>query len=287
MIISFYDLLNRARIKKYGIPAVTTWDERSIRMTLEAAVELESPIILGFVKNYGRNEVYEKGIAHNLAESVNIPVSLYCDHGPTFEENMWAISARFNCLMIDRPKLDYDEYVKETKEIVKIAHAAGVFVEANVGNVPHAVFINKDKSERLEYTDAKKAKKFVDDTGVDVLSISIGNLHGMYKDNPKIDYKRLSEINRATPAFLSIHGSSGINFNDINKLAKSGITKFCMQSYLSKAAINAAKKYIEKNKNNPSPRALLLKTISEVADKGWKEELKNYIKAMGAKGQGV
>lgn len=287
MIVNFNDILNKARKNKYGIPAVTTWDERSIRMTLEAAVELASPIILGFVKNYGRNEVYEKGIAHNLAESANIPVSLYCDHGSTFEDNIWGIYARFNCIMIDRPKLSYEEYVNETKELVKIAHATGVLVEANVGNVPHAVFINKDKSERLEYTDAEIAKKFVDDTGVDVLSISVGNLHGIYRERPEIDYSRLLKISENVPAFLSIHGSSGIDFSDITKLAKSGITKFCMQSYLSKAAINLAKEYMEQNKNNPDPRALLLKTISEIADKGWKEELKKYIQAMGAQGKAV
>ena len=287
MIVDFNEMLNKARENKYGIPAVTTWDERSIRMTLEAAVGLASPVILGFVKNYGRNEVYKKGIAHNLAESVNIPVSFYCDHGSTFEDSMWGISARFNCIMIDRPKLSYEEYVNETKELVKIAHGAGVSVEANVGNVPHAVFINKDKSERLEYTDVEIAKKFVTYTNVDVLSISIGNLHGVYTGTPEIDYERLLKISKTVPAFLSIHGSSGIEFNDITKLAKAGITKFCMQSYLSKAAINSAKEYMKKNKNNPDPRALLLKTISEVADKGWKKELKKYIEAMGARGKAV
>ena len=278
MIVDFIKILQFAKENKFGIPAVTSWDERSIRMTLEAAVELNSPIIIGFVKDYGRNEVFEKGFAHILAESVDIPVSFYCDHSSTFEDNMWGINARFNCIMIDRPELPYEKNVLETKEFVKIAHAANIAVEAGIGHVPHAVYVRK--TERLEFTDVGAAKEFVNATGIDVLSIAIGNLHGIYRETPVIDYKRLKEINDNVPAFLSIHGSSGIDFSDIKKLSKAGITKFCMQSYLSRAAINTAKEYVEKNKDNPSPRSMLLKTISEQADKGWKDELKRYIKAM-------
>jgi fructose-bisphosphate aldolase, class II len=280
VIVDFIKILRFAKEHKFGIPAVTSWDERSVRMTLEAAVELDSPIIIGFVKNYGRNEVFEKGFAHRLAENVEIPVSFYCDHSSTFEDTMWGINARFNCIMVDQSGLPYEKIVSGTRDFVRIAHAVNIAVEAGIDHIPHAVYVGK--TEKLEFTDVGAAKKFVNDTGIDVLSISIGNLHGIYKENPVIDYRLLKEINDNIPAFLSIHGSSGIGFSDINKLSKSGITKFCMQSYLSRAAINAAKDYMEKNKDNPSPRSMLLKTISEQADKGWKDELKRYISAMDA-----
>jgi ketose-bisphosphate aldolase len=252
-------------------------------MSLEAAVELNSPIILGFVKDYGRNEVFERGIAKNLAEYVKIPVSIHNDHGLCYKDSIWAIHAGFNSIMVDRAELPYEENVKQTQEIVKIAHEVGVAVEAAIGVVAHGIYVGE--TEEVTYTSPGEAKKFAEETGVDILSISVGNLHGVYKEKPEIDYKRVKEIVESVPSFLTIHGSSGLPFEDMTRLAELGIVKFNMQSYLSKSAMNAQNEYIEKNKNNKSPRALLLKNISEAADRGWKEELKRYIRAIRSDGK--
>ncbi|MCL4378892.1 MAG: class II fructose-bisphosphate aldolase [Actinobacteria bacterium] len=283
MLVEMKEILSYAKEKKFGVAAPTIWDERSIRMSLEAAVELKSPIILSFVKDYGRNEVFESGIARYLAELAKVPVTIHNDHGAKFEDSIWAIHAGFNCIMADRVDLPYEENVKQTKEIVKIAHSINVAVEGAIGVVAHGIYIGE--TEKITYTIPLEAKKFVADTGVDILSISVGNLHGTYKEKPEIDYKRVKEIVDIVPSFLTVHGSSGLPYEDMTKLAESGIVKFNMQSYLSKAAMNFQKEYIEKNKDNKSPRALLLKNISEAADNGWKEELKNYIKAIKSDGK--
>lgn len=278
MLVEMKEILSYAKKKKFGIAAPTIWDERSIRMSLEAAVELNAPIILSFVKDYGRNEIFESGIAKNLAELVKIPVSIHNDHGSKFEDNMWAIHAGFNSTMVDRADLPYEENVKQTKEIVKIAHSVNVAVEAAIGVVAHGIYIGE--TEKITYTAPEEAKNFAVETKVDILSISIGNLHGIYKEKPVIDYKRVKEIVDIVPSFLTVHGSSGLPYEDMTKLAELGVVKFNMQSYLSKAAINSENEYINRNKDNKSPRALLLKNISEAADNGWKEELKNYIRAI-------
>lgn len=283
MLVEMKEILSYAKEKKFGVVAPTIWDERSIRMSLEAAVEFNAPIILSFVKDYGRNEVFERGIAKNLAELVKVPVSIHNDHGSKFEDNMWAIHAGFNSIMAERADLPYEENIKQTKEMVKIAHSINIAVEAGVGVVAHG--INIGETEKIIYTIPEEAKNFVEKTGVDILSISVGNLHGIYKEKPEIDFNRVKEIVDTVPSFLTVHGSSGLPYEDMTKLAESGIVKFNMQSYLSKAALDSQKEYIEKNKDNKSPRALLLKNISEATDNGWKEELKRYIKALRSDGK--
>ncbi|MHB8276675.1 MAG: class II fructose-bisphosphate aldolase [Candidatus Humimicrobiaceae bacterium] len=283
MLVEMKEILSYAKKKKFGVPAPTIWDERSIRMSLEAAVELKSPIILSFVKDYGRNEIFESGIVKNLAELAKVPVSIHNDHGSDYEDSIWAIYAGFNSIMVDRAELAHEENVKQTKEIVKIAHTVNITVEAAVGVVAHGIYVGE--TENITYTEPEEAKKFVIETGVDILSVSVGNLHGVYKEKPEIDYSRVKEIMEIVPCFLTVHGSSGLPYEDMTKLAESGIVKFNMQSYLSKAAMNSQNEYIEKNKDNKSPRALLLKNISEAADRGWKDELKRYIKAIKSDGK--
>lgn len=283
MLVEMIEMLKDAKERKYGVPAPTIWDERSIRMSIEAAEEVNSPIVLSFVKDYGRNEVFERGIAKNLAELAKVPVTIHNDHGAKFEENIWAIHAGFNSVMADRAELTFEENIKQTSEIVRIAHSVGVAVEAAVGIVAHGIYIGE--TEEVNYTIPEEAKKFVEKTGVDILSVSIGNLHGTYKEKPEVDYKRVEEILRTVPSFLTIHGSSGLPHDDMSKLAKAGIVKFNMQSYLARSALKSQKEYMEKNKDNKSPRALLLKNISEATDNGWKEELKRYIKAIGSDGK--
>ena len=283
MLVEMKKILSYAKEKKFGVAAPTIWDERSIRMSLEAAVELNSPIILGFVKDYGRNEVFESGIAKYLAELAKVPVTIHNDHGLKFEESIWAIHAGFNSIMVDRADLPYEENVKQTKEIVKIAHSINVAVEAAIGVVAHGIYIGE--TEEITYTVPEQAKNFAIEIGVDILSVSVGNLHGIYKEKPKLDFDRVKKIVDMVPAFLTVHGSSGLPYEDMTKLAELGIVKFNMQSYLSKAAMNSQNEYIEKNKDNKSPRALLLKNISQAADNGWKEELKRYIKALKSDGK--
>jgi fructose-bisphosphate aldolase, class II len=283
MLVDMKEILSDAKKKKYGVASPTIWDERSIRMSLEAAVELNAPIILGFVKDYGRNEVFEMGIAKILAGLAKVPVAIHNDHGSRFEDSIWAIHAGFSSIMVDRADLPYEENVKQTSELVRIAHAANVCVEAAIGVVAHGIYIGE--TEEITYTIPQEAKKFAAATGADILSISVGNLHGVYKEKPKIDFERVKEMVNIVPSFLTVHGSSGLPYEDMSKLAELGIVKFNMQSYLSRAATNSENEYVEKNKNNKSPRALLLKNISEAADNGWKAELMRYIKALHSDGK--
>ena len=280
MIVNILRILNDARDNGYGVAAPTIWDERSIRASLAVAVELRAPVILDFVKDYGVNEIFENRVAFEMADAVDIPVAIQQDHGPTFESNIWAIHAGFQSITIDREGLSYEDSVKEVSEIVKIAHAVNVAVEAEMGHVTEL-----GGSEETTVTDPNQALKFVKETGVDILSVAIGNVHGVYKEKPKFDFDKIIEIRNKVSAPLTIHGGSGIELKEMTKIAESGITKFNMQTYLSQNAIKTALEYIENNRDTPNPWKRMLKYVAEAADEGWKEKLKEYIKALKSDGK--
>jgi len=291
MLTHMRKILDEARKGKYGIPAPTIWDERSIRASLEAAVECRSPIILDYHKDWGRNEIFENGTVFDLINCVDIPVALQQDHGFTFEENMWAIHAGFPAIMVDRSSLPSEENIAKTKEIVRIAHSVNIYVEAECGHVGMEAgytasgSLGTGEDDKTILTDPEQARKYVEATGIDSLTISIGSKHGLYKGKPKFDFERLQKIRDLVSVPLVVHGASGISYKDMSKLAELGMSKFNMQTYLSEAAKNSVKKHLEKNKENPDVTTRLLKRISEEADNGWKEELKNYIRAIKSEGK--
>ena len=280
MLVDIQEILYDARKKKYGVAAPTIWDERSIRASLAAATELKAPVILDFVKDYGLNEIFENGTAFELADHAKIPVAVQQDHGPTFEANIWAIHAGFQSITVERSELPYEQQIKEIKELVRIAHAVNVAIEAEVGHVTEL-----GGSEKTVMTDPEEAKRFVEETGVDLIAVAIGNVHGVYSKKPEFDFEGIMKIRDMAKVPMTIHGGSGIDFNDMTRLAESGITKFNMQTYLSKTAISTALKYIEDNRDNPNPWKRFYKYVVEAADEGWKEELKRHMQALKSDGK--
>lgn len=197
MLIDITNILEDAKKNKYGVAAPTIWDERSIRVTLQAAEELKSPIILDFVKDYGINEIFENGIAFEMADKVKIPVAVQLDHGETFEDNMWALRAGFQAITIERAGMSFDKLKEEVKDIVRIAHSVKVAVESEVGHVPDLGI----QGEEVAFTDPEQARDFVSDSRVDIISVSIGNLHGTYFEKPIFDFERIKRLSEIVPAF--------------------------------------------------------------------------------------
>ena len=115
--------------------------------------------------------------------------------------------------------------------------------------------------------------------------MSIGNVHGVYKEKANFDFDRINDIRNKVSTPLTIHGGSGIDLSAMTKIAESGITKFNMQTYLSQNAIKTALEYIENNRDTPNPWKRMLKYVAEAADEGWKEKLKEYIKALKSDGK--
>ncbi len=156
-----------------------------------------------------------------LAESVSVPVVAHLDHGYTFEECREALDAGFTSLMYDGSRKPLAQNIEETAAVVRMAHAAGISCEGEIGFVGYA------QGESSAGTDPTEAAQFARKTGVDAMAISVGNVHLQQDKEGGLDLERVAEIEAVTDVPLVIHGGSGVPVAQRTALAKgSNICKF-------------------------------------------------------------
>ncbi|HHT96955.1 MAG TPA: class II fructose-bisphosphate aldolase [Clostridiales bacterium] len=235
MLVSMKEILDRASKENYAVAAPNVTTEMDSRAAIEAAEELNAPLILNVVRSSIPDLVFLGGYLTNLCKLSKVPIAINLDHGSKYEHAIEAIRGGFTSVMVDRSMLPYGENVAQVKEIVKIAHAVGVSVEAELGHVGQGSDLHDDDVSLL--TDPKQAKKFIEDTGIDCLAVAIGTAHGAYNKTPKIHFDLLAEIKKETGNFpLVLHGSSGTGAENIRKACSMGINKVNVANELMQAA---------------------------------------------------
>ena len=237
MFVSMKEIVDRAYAGKYGVPAVGGGNECMVRAAIEAAEETNSPLII----ISGNRRMYDPrfygNMVQHIANQASVPVALCLDHSPSFEDAILGIQAGYSAVMVDRSMLPYEENVVQVKEIVKIAHAVGVTVEAELGHVGQGSNYAVDGVSAL--TDPEDARRFIEQTGVDCLAVAIGTAHGAYVGTPKLRFELLAEIDKACQSPLVLHGGSGSGDENIHKACSMGITKVNVVNDLMQAAIRA------------------------------------------------
>ncbi len=237
MFVAMKEILDKAYENKYGVPAVVGGDECMVRAAIEAAEETSSPVII-ISGNYSMYDPRFYGnMVQHIANQASVPVALCLDHSPSFEDAMLGIQAGYSAVMVDRSMLPYEENVAQVKEIVKIAHAIGITVEAELGHVGQGDNYAVDGNTAM--TDPNQAKQFIEETGVDCLAVAIGTAHGAYKGVPKLRFELLEEINKTCGIPLVLHGGSGSGDANIQKACSMGIAKVNIANDLMQAAIRA------------------------------------------------
>ena len=234
MLVPMKEILDRANRENYGVSAPIVSMELDARAALEAAEICKSPVILGVVYQATPDIVLLGGYLTKLAEQTSVPVALNLDHGTDFSHALMAIKAGFTSIMVDCSTLGYEENIAQVSELVKIAHAVGVSVEAELGHVGLGSNYNPDCTQGL--TDPEQALEYIKRTGIDCLAVAVGTAHGAYKGTPKIDFERLVQIKELTKFPLVLHGGSGSGDNNLKKLCQLGINKVNVANDLFQSA---------------------------------------------------
>lgn len=252
MLVTVKDLLDEAEKKTCAIGAFNVPNLESLRGVIQAAEELQSPIIIQHAEVHENLiSIEEIGpIMIDYAKRASIPVAVHLDHGASLEECIKAIRIGFTSIMYDASLKDYEKNLSETKELVKIARSVNVSVEAELGEMSNSsigggegrVSKESDLGNPDLFTDPKQAKDFIDYTGVDSLAISFGTVHGKYLSEPNLDFDRVKAIRESTKkAPLVMHGGSGVSEHDYKKAINSGIRKINYYTYMNLAAGNSIK----------------------------------------------
>lgn len=227
MLVTLNEVLKDAKKNNYAVGLFNTINLEMAKGVLQAAEETKSPVIISTAEvllQYASLEELSYFLKP-MAEKASIPVVLHFDHGITKENILKAIDLGFTSVMYDCSMLSYENNIKEVRSITKIAHSKNISVEAELGHVGSTENSAEGNCDNTIYTEPQQAKEFAEATKCDALAVSIGTVHGAYKETPKLDLQRLKQISDICDVPLVLHGGSGLSDDDFKNCIKNGIRK--------------------------------------------------------------
>ena len=286
MLVTSKELFADALRKGYAIGAFNVNNMEIIQGIVAGAKEKRAPLILQIsrgARDYA-NPLYLKKLIEAAVElNPEIPIVMHLDHGDSVELCKHCVDEGYTSVMIDCSHDSYEDNVQKTKAVVDYAHAHGVVVEAELGQLVGSQFDEGEGGEQSSgfYTNPDQAVEFVERTGIDSLAIAIGTSHGAYKfkGTPHLDFERLDQIAKKLNGFpLVLHGAStvipefvkecndfggkipgaqGVPEHMITQASKSGICKINIDTDLRLAMTAAMRRFFIENPEQFDPRKYL------------------------------
>jgi len=250
-LVSATEMLKKAKEGQYAVGQFNINNLEWTKAVLLAAEKAQSPVILGVSEGAGKYMAGYKTVVGMVtpmidALGITVPVAIHLDHG-SFDGAKAAIDAGFTSIMFDGSHYSIDENIAKTKEIVAIAHAKGISVEAEVGSIGGE---EDGVVGKGEVADPKECK-MIADLGIDFLAAGIGNIHGKYPENwGGLDFEALDAIQKETGTMpLVLHGGTGIPEDMIKKAISLGVSKINVNTECQLVFADATRKYVEAGKD--------------------------------------
>ena len=230
--------MNPCNLNQLGITRETPWavghfnihNQEFIRSVVRAAEQERSPAILAV----GMMSVKYMGLAplisscRIICQETDVPVAIHLDHARDLDVVRDSLELGINSVMFDGSALSYEENVKKTTEVVKMAHDCGATAEGEIGIVPHGNVTVSDS----DMTDPVRAVEFAQRTGVDFLAVSLGSVHGMKSAGTSLNQDLLKTLHRQIAVPLVLHGASGVVDEQISAAVANGIRKINVNTNL-------------------------------------------------------
>lgn len=276
MLVNLKEILKYAEDNKCAIGMFNATGLDSIKAIIEAAEELNTPVILAHAEVHNiYNDISLIGpIMLDVAKRAKVKVCVHLDHGTSLEMIKKAIEIGFTSIMIDASSLEFEDNIKLTKNVVSMCHPLNISVEGEIGRIKS---LDDTSDNEYYYTKASEAEIFVKETGVDALAIAFGTQHGFYKEKPELKIDVIKNVKKVVNIPLVMHGGSGLSEEQFKKCIDAGIRKINYYSYMSKAGYDAAKKVIESNKTN------YMHDVEYASYKAMKDDLSKTIKIFNNK----
>ena len=247
-LISMKSLLETAKNNNFAIGYFEAWDTYSMEAVAIAAEKENSPIVLGFGgSTVNQNWINDFGIeplgayANKLAKSLNVPAAVFLNEVYDLEHIKRGITSGFNSVLLHSSHLSIEDNITITKKVVEFAHKNKVHVQGEIGILPDF----KVDDNPLNLTDPIIAKEFIENTKIDFLGVSIGNVHLHSKGKYKPNMELISKINAQVDVPLVIHGTTGFPENKIIDAIKNGVSMFQVGTIIKNTFYNEVKNFIE------------------------------------------
>lgn len=222
-LVPVTELLKHTRRDHCAVCAINVGNYETVRGVIEAAQSERTPVIIQVYDRLMCDRIGEDfgPLVRGMAERLDVPVALHLDHGLSVDSVRKALRSGYSSVMFDASSKPLEENIRQTREVVQLAHAAGVSVEGELGQLGSAAA----GPGSSPYTDPADAARFVAETGVDTLAVAIGTAHGRYAQAPRLDLDRLSAIAAAVPVPLVLHGGSCTPVDAVKEAVARGICK--------------------------------------------------------------
>ena len=232
--VPMIDLLNDALERGYAVPSFCVWNADVVQAVLNVAQRLNAPVIL--MNGPAEHSLFRPSVMGPMIRAVasgyEMITALLLDHGDSLECVTQCIEAGYTSVMLDFSARSFEDNAGALKDVVAMAHPKGITVEGEIGAVGRVDDSTAEGNHKHSFTDPDEAARYVAETGVDALAISIGNAHGNYATLPQLDFERLAAIHERVGVPLVLHGGSGTPDEDIHRAISLGIAKVNVASAL-------------------------------------------------------
>jgi len=256
-LVTTRELVDNAATRRIAVGAFNVITLEHAEAVIEGAEQANAPVILQISENavrfhHGRLAPIAAAAAA-VAEAASVPASLHLDHVEDDDLLRQAGTCGMSSVMYDASKLDYDKNVDATRAAREWAHANGLYLEAELGEVG-----GKDGAHAPGVrTDPLEAAEFVAATGVDALAVAVGSSHAMTDRTAALDHELIAEIAGAVPVPLVLHGSSGVPDAELAKAVRAGITKVNIGTILNVEFTAAVRATLRDDERLVDPRKYL------------------------------
>jgi ketose-bisphosphate aldolase len=296
-LVPLQQILGSARSNGYAVGYFEAWDACSLEAVLIAAEGESAPVILGFGAMMVDGTWLDSGgievlgaIGRSYAARSSVDVALLFNEAHTLDQARRGIDAGFNAVMIDTHAWQTDEAIVAVKELCRVAHESGVAVEGELGSPAEATSSGVDHSHE-SLTDPDEAARFVDETGVDCLAVSVGNVHILMNHEASIDMERLRSIHERVDVPLVIHGGTSFPQVAVAPAIALGVAKFNVGTVLKHVFWGGLESVVRPADTPPDVHKLLGShkdaDVMHVAQARTTAKVRSLIKQYGGSGRSV
>ena len=260
-LVNAKEMLLKATAEKYAVGAFNVSNFIQMQAVVETAISKNAPVIIQTSvtpSKFRRPEVVG-AVYKAMATQAPVPICLHLDHCNEVDYCITCADAGYTNIMIDGSHHEFDENIRQTKQVVDYCHARDISVEGELGTVSGVedqVVVAEDEAQLC---DPDLAVEFVERTGIDLLAPAIGTAHGVYKtQNPVLDYDRLATIadkinGRGPHTPLVIHGGTGLSEDTVRRLVSLGGSKFNVSTELKHRLLDTTYDYVAANRDQYDP----------------------------------
>ena len=281
-LISSHEMLKDAQRRGYAVPAFNIHNLETVEVVARTAAQLRSPVILAATPGTYRHAgvEYLVSICASAAHQYHIPLVLHLDHHEDEQDIHFKVESGIHSAMIDASHLPFEENVAKVQRVVTFCHRMGASVEAELGQLGGQEDDLIVDAANAHLTDPDKAAEFVARTGIDSLAVAIGTAHGLYKEEPHLDFERLAAIRDRVSIPLVLHGASGIPDRDVRRCISLGVCKVNVATQLNGVFSGALRGHLAQYPDEIDPRKYL-----GPARQAMQEQVRERMRLFGVSGK--